>query len=118
MTRFFVPPLAQGDAERAYQALREQAEACTGVSSRDRRIQEIECRHRGVDRRFRVGESDAGNGRIVEEYFNSDATYTPFITSSQTGRRCADGPTPNRCLLGHRLRVSSAGGRHRPLGRP
>ena len=66
MTRFFVPPLAQDDGERAYQALREQAEACTGVSSRDRRIQEIECRHHGVDRRLRVGESDAGNGKIVE----------------------------------------------------
>jgi hypothetical protein len=66
MTRFFVPPLAQDDAERAYQALRAQAEECTGVSSRDRRIQAIECRHRGVDRRLRVGESDAGNGKIVE----------------------------------------------------
>src|SRR5438309_8099199 len=69
MTRFFVPPLAQADAERAYQALREHAEACTGVSSRDRRIQEIECRHRGVDRRLRVGESDAGNGKVVEAIF-------------------------------------------------
>lgn len=66
MTRFFVPPLAQDDAERAYQALRETAEACTGIPSRDRRIQEIECRQRGVDRRLRVGESDAGNGKIVE----------------------------------------------------
>lgn len=66
MTRFFVPPLAQDDAEGAYQALREQAEACTGVSSRDRRIQEIECRHHGVDRRLRVGESDGGNGKVVE----------------------------------------------------
>src|SRR5438874_1512746 len=66
MTQFFVPALAQDDAERAYQALREQAEACTGVSSRDRRIQEIECRRQGVDRRLRVGEADAGNGKIVE----------------------------------------------------
>jgi hypothetical protein len=66
MARFFVPPLAQDDAERAYRALRQQAEACTGVSSRDRRIQEIECRHLGVDRRLRVGESDAVNGKVVE----------------------------------------------------
>jgi hypothetical protein len=66
MTTFFVPALAQNDAERAYRALREQAEACTGVSSRERRIQEIECRHLGVDRRLRVGESDAGSGKIVE----------------------------------------------------
>jgi hypothetical protein len=66
MTRSFVPPVAQDDPERAYQALREQAEACTGVSSRDRRIQGIECRHQGVDHRLRVGESDAENGKIVE----------------------------------------------------
>jgi hypothetical protein len=66
MTRFFVPPLAQDDAERAYRALRDHAEACTGVSSRDRRIHEIECRHQGVDRRLRVGESDARNGKVVE----------------------------------------------------
>jgi hypothetical protein len=66
MTRFFVPPLAAHDAEAAYQILREQAEACTGVSSKARRIHEIECRHLGVDRRLRVGEADAGNGKIVE----------------------------------------------------
>jgi hypothetical protein len=69
MTRFFMAPLTQNEAERAYQALREQAEACTGVSSRDRRIEEIECRQRGVDRRLRVGESDGGNGKTVEAIF-------------------------------------------------
>jgi hypothetical protein len=41
MARSFVPPLAHDDAEHEYQALREQAEACTGIRSRDRRIQEI-----------------------------------------------------------------------------
>jgi hypothetical protein len=46
--------------------LRDHAEACTGVSSRDRRIHEIECRQQGVDRRLRVGESDARNGKVVE----------------------------------------------------
>jgi len=56
-------------AERTYQALREQAEACTGACSRNRRIQEIECRHLGADRRLRVGESDAGNGKTVEAIF-------------------------------------------------
>jgi hypothetical protein len=69
MTPFFVPPLTRNETERAYQALREQAEACTGVSSRDRRIEEIECRHLGADRRLRVGESDAGNGKTVEAIF-------------------------------------------------
>lgn len=67
MARVLVSP--DNEAERAYQALREQAEACTGVSSRDRRIEEIECRHLGVDRCLRVGESDAGNGKTVEAIF-------------------------------------------------
>jgi hypothetical protein len=66
MTRFFVPPRAQTDPEGAYKALREEAEARTGFSSRDRRIHEIECRYLGVDRRYRVGESDTGNGNVVE----------------------------------------------------
>jgi hypothetical protein len=65
MARFFVPPLAQGDAAAAYQAWREQAKACTGISSSDRRIHEIECRHRGSDRRLCVGESDVVSGKIV-----------------------------------------------------
>src|SRR5438309_9971559 len=86
MTRFFVPPLAQADAERAYQALREHAEACTGACSRDRRIQEIECRHRGVDRRLRVGESDAGNGKIVEAILQLGRdTYTVHHAPSDQG---------------------------------
>ena len=87
MTRFFVPPLAQDDAERAYQGLREQAEACTGASSRDRRIQEIECRHRGVDRRLRVGESDAENGKIVEAILQLGRdTYTVHHLQSDGDR--------------------------------
>ncbi len=64
-----MPPLTKNESERAYQALREQAKACTGVAPRDRRIEEIECRHLGVDRRLRVGESDAGNGKTVEAIF-------------------------------------------------
>ena len=87
MTGFFVPPLAQDDAERAYQALREQAEACTGASTRDRRIQEIEYRHRGVDRRLRVGESDAGNGKIVEAILQLGRdTYTIHHVQSDWDR--------------------------------
>jgi hypothetical protein len=68
MTRGFAQAPGS-DAEHAYETLREQAEACTGVSPRDRRIQEIECRHLGVDRRLRVGESDTGDGRTVEAIF-------------------------------------------------
>ena len=87
MTRFFVPTLAADDVERAYQALREQAEACTGASSRDRRIQEIECRHRGVDRRLRVGESDSGNGKIVEAILQLGRdTYTIHHVHSDQDR--------------------------------
>jgi hypothetical protein len=87
MTRFFVPPLAGDDAEHAYQVLREQAEACTGVSSSDRRIQEIECRHRGVDRRLRVGESDAWNGKIVEAILQLGRdTYTIHHAQSDRAR--------------------------------
>jgi len=87
MTRFFVPPLTQGEAEQAYEVLREQAEACTGVSSRDRRIEEIECRHLGVDRRLRVGESDAGNGRIVEAIFQLGRdVYTVHHVHAGPGR--------------------------------
>jgi hypothetical protein len=66
VTQFFVPQRAHDDAERIYRALREEAEACTGVVSRDRRIQEVECRYRGVDRHVRVGDADATNGKVVE----------------------------------------------------
>jgi len=87
MTRSFVPPPRQSDAERAYQALRQQAEACTGVSSRDRRIEEIECRHRGVDRCLRVGESDGGNGKIVEAIFQLGRdVYTVHHAQSDADR--------------------------------
>lgn len=83
MSRFFVPPLTESQAESAYQALRVQAEACTGISSRDRRIEAIECRHLGVDRRLRVGESDAGNGKTIEAIFQLGRdTYTVHHTQS------------------------------------
>lgn len=86
MARFFVPRLAQDAGERAYQALREQAEACTGIRCRDRRIQEIECRHRGLDHRLRVGESDAGNGEIVGAIFQLGRdTYTIHHVQSDRG---------------------------------
>jgi hypothetical protein len=80
------PPPTHKQAERAYQALREQAEACTGVSSRERRIEEIECRQMGVDRRLRVGEIDAGNGKTVEAIFQLGRdVYTVHHTPSGPG---------------------------------
>jgi hypothetical protein len=87
MTRFFLPPLAADAAEHAYQALRAQAEACTGIRSRDRRIHEIECRQQGTDCRLRVGESDAGNGKIVGAILQLGRdTYTiHHVESDQAG---------------------------------
>jgi hypothetical protein len=67
MTRFFLPPSPQGGAaaERDYSSMREQAEACTGAVSRDRRIHAIECRRQGLDHLLCVGEPDAIDGRTV-----------------------------------------------------
>jgi hypothetical protein len=67
MAPFFLPspPGTPAGTEDAYQLLREQAEALTGSVSRDRRIQEIECRHHGLDSRLCVGECDAANGQTV-----------------------------------------------------
>lgn len=68
MTGFFLPSSSTDDeagSEDAYQAFRDQAEACTGSVSRDRRIHEIECRRQGRDRRLRVGESDVDDGRTI-----------------------------------------------------
>jgi hypothetical protein len=50
-------------------ALREQAEACTGAIVRERRIQEIQCRYEGADRRIRVGDPGARSGTVVEAIF-------------------------------------------------
>lgn len=67
MAQFFVPPDSDSDpgVERAYRDLRDQAEACTGAVSRERRIEGIECRRSGRDCLLRVGELDTGNGRTV-----------------------------------------------------
>jgi hypothetical protein len=67
MASFFLPPLADGApaAELAYRELREQAEARTGATSRERRIEGLLCRRSGRDCQLRVGELDAGNGHTV-----------------------------------------------------
>jgi hypothetical protein len=67
MGRFFIPPVA-GDSsasERTYRELRDQAEACTGAISRERRIEGLLCRRSGRDTLLRVGDTDAGNGQTV-----------------------------------------------------
>ncbi len=79
MGRFFIPPHTDGDqeAEPAYRALRDQAEACTGVVSRERRIEGVQCRRSGHDHELRVGEADAGNGQTVTAIIQlGRSTYT------------------------------------------
>jgi hypothetical protein len=88
MTRFFLPPSPRGDAsvERDYRKLREQAEACTGSVSRDRRIREIECRRQGLDCSLRVGQPDAIDGRMVAAILQLGRdTYTVHHVPSEAG---------------------------------
>jgi hypothetical protein len=92
MTHFFLPPSQQEDAsaERDYRKLREQAEACTGSVSRDRRIREIECRRQGLDCRLRVGEPDVANGRTVAAILQLGRdTYTVHHVPSESGMSTA-----------------------------
>jgi hypothetical protein len=85
VTRFFVPPFKRQHAERAYQELREQAEECTGISSRKRRIESIECRHLGIDCRVSVGEPD-GSGMTVDAIFQLGRdVYTVHHVPSDEG---------------------------------
>ncbi len=89
MTPFFLPSSPQGDAasERDYRELREQAEACTGSVSRDRRIREIECRRSGHDCSLRVGEPDALDGRTVAAILQLGRnTYTVHHVSDLPGQ--------------------------------
>jgi hypothetical protein len=56
-------------AEHTYEALRQQAEACTGAVSSKRRIQEIECRYGGMDHHVRIGEPGGVPGAVVAAIF-------------------------------------------------
>jgi hypothetical protein len=89
MMRFFLPSSPKGDAaaERVYRTLREQAEACTGSVSRDRRIREIECRRQGLDCRLRVGEPDSIDGRTVAAILQLGRdTYTVHHVPGESGQ--------------------------------
>jgi hypothetical protein len=86
MGRFFIPPLPGGApaAERTYRELRDQAELCTGATSRERRIEGVLCRRSGHDYLLRVGELDAGNGRTVAAIIQvGRATYTVHHLSAE-----------------------------------
>jgi hypothetical protein len=88
MARFFLPPLARTGpvAERAYRELREQAEACTGAVSRERRIERMQCRLSGRDCMLRVGEPDMGNGRTVAAIIQvGRSTYTVHHVGMRPG---------------------------------
>lgn len=64
---FFLPSTAdKAAAESGYGALRDDAEATTGLQPRSRRIHQIDCRREGRDCQLRVGEPDVINGRTVE----------------------------------------------------
>ncbi len=79
MARFFVPPLQDGAAaaERTYRELRDEAEACIGAISRERRIEGVLCRRSGRDCELRVGELDTGNGQTVAAIIQfGRGTYT------------------------------------------
>lgn len=88
MTPFFLPSSERGDeaAENEYRKLRDEAEACTGSVSRDRRIHEIECRRQGLDCLLRVGDADAINGRTVAAILQLGRdTYTVHHVASEPG---------------------------------
>ncbi len=64
-----MPEMAPPPAERAYEQLRQQAEAHTGEVSSRRRIQEIEYRYGGADHLVRIGEPGALHGTVVTAIF-------------------------------------------------
>lgn len=89
MTRFFLPWSPKGDAgpEGVYRTLRDEAEACTGSVSRERRIHAIECRRQGLDCRLSVGEPDAIDGRTVAAILQLGRdTYTVHHVPSEPGQ--------------------------------
>lgn len=92
MTSFFLPssPSSPETAESEYRKLRDEAEACTGSVSRDRRIREIECRRQGLDCLLRVGDADALDGRTVAAILQLGRdTYTVHHLAGEAGARTA-----------------------------
>ncbi len=61
--------MTPGVTEYAYEELRGLAEAATGEVSSQRRIQEIEYRHCGMDHLVRIGEPGAVAGAVVTAIF-------------------------------------------------
>ncbi|HXB17059.1 MAG TPA: hypothetical protein VNV44_15090 [Solirubrobacteraceae bacterium] len=92
MAGFFIPPLPQrsADAERAYDALRDEAEACTGAVARSRRIELLECRRSGHDCLLQVGEPDVATGRTVSAIIQlGRSTYTVHYAGAPPGESIA-----------------------------
>ncbi len=87
MTPFFLPSTAdKAAAESHYGALRDHAEATTGLQPRSRRIQQIDCRREGRDCQLTVGEPDVTNGWTVAAILQlgRDA-YTVHHVASRPG---------------------------------
>lgn len=90
MSQFFIPSLPGGDlaAEHAYRELRDQAEACTGAISRERRIERVLCRRSGRDCLLHVGELDPSDGRTVAAIIQLGRdTYTVHHLDADPGQQ-------------------------------
>lgn len=88
--RFFLPSESDGHAtaETRYSQMRAEAEACTGSTSKDRRISEIECRRHGHDCLLRVGDPDTTDGRMVAAILQLGRdTYTVHHLPSEPGQQ-------------------------------
>lgn len=101
MARFFIPPLEDGAsaAERMYRGRRDEAEACIGAVSSERRIEGVLCRRNGRDCELRVGELDTGNGHTVAAIIQlGRGTYTVHHLTE-------DSPQPPAPLVLHQSDV-------------
>ena len=88
MAGFFIPPLPAHSpaAEQAYRELRDEAEACTGATARNRRIELMHCRRSGRDCLLQVGEPDAATGRTVAAIIQlGRSTYTVHHLGAHPG---------------------------------
>jgi hypothetical protein len=72
VTQFFIPGLAVGskELESAYERIRNEIEADTGLPTSKRRIFKVDCRRDGTDYEARVGRRDAVAGRRIVAIFD------------------------------------------------
>jgi len=90
MASFFIPPLPARSpaAEQAYREVRDEAEACTGAVSRNRRIELMQCRRSGHDCLLQVGQPDIATGRTVAAIIQVGRnTYTVHHVGTEVEER-------------------------------